>query len=270
VTYTQRPWDNLDDRDIAYGDYDADIHEMLSGNLYTRDWTLVSRHLPDGSLVMYYAQTCDLLNSTSQQRMNECPVTLCPEDDVVMVEVMPPNEDTLEEHHEYFRDVVFNMHQSGELLINVCTQRYKTPLFNISGCIVARHTSPFCQSRDLSSNVIAIGEYQASLLIPTSVVTSIFEALSAVDIIVLPDVHDAKKYTGSRVQPRSGIEVSRIPQSKWCHNETSKDINRYINCNAVATATFTVSAVVTPYEHTKGIRPSRRRVKFVVHNVRVS
>ena len=252
--------------------FDDDIGDQLRQGLYTDSWAIhgsldhceckegecVKRGRCKGRFFsMIFVNT---LHSVKNARSLELPGEAC----CTSFQEMPPTSDVLGVYYDYFRTNVLDM-VKGESLVNLCTSDFKSPCFDIRNCILARRTTPPPHGYTFLHR--SEHEYWV-LLMPSTRVDVVFEALHYIDIIPVPGVHDANAYNSSRLTAAGSIATKIMPPGSWRTPSYEHVVTRYVECDAVATATFTVTIILTRFSKAQGSHTHKRNVEFVVHNVK--
>ena len=250
---------------------DEDIVDLLSGDLYTREWKLVGTEPPsdDGDyaehLCLQFVQAAEYADERDLSGIRLRPFVLTPiSSESEAVEVLPVTRSTLGKYFDYFAGCV-TTDTKHELLINVCRRQFKAPVFDISGCKLV-----VPKSNVLPSNFIGIDLSGVSCvpLIPASIVCNITDSLATIGFFVAPSYHDAYAYGCSRIRMSKIYTECEFDRACWKGNTYTRDFSRIIKCRAVATATFTVSAVLSPYVGSRSVYASKKILTFVIHAIK--
>lgn len=151
----------------------------------------------------------------------------------------------------------------GEMLMNVCTATTKTPCIKIPWCIIGRYrgTTP-----DEYASISKVDQ-EWVLFLPRTALVDIFALMEDHDMYPTPDLHDGRSYCSSRLRV-AGTVTSRIMSSTdWTTGEELDSIRRYLNCDAVITATFTVTVHVTPPLVSRGKHSRYRKLVLWIHSI---
>jgi len=191
------------------------------------------------------------------------PIRLSSRDTGESIEVVPADSSLFGQYWVYFREHVFEG-TKGECTVNICRYGVKSPSFDILECVVAlTQTKPPQGYTWLKQN-----EHYWALFVPNSVVSILIDSLNELDIVPLPSAHDAQSYNSSRISVVSSPVTCQMGLDDWNTGGTYKSISRFVTCTAVATATFTVSILLTPYARARGTHTSKKHMSLVVHNVK--
>jgi len=99
-------------------------------------------------------------------------------------------------------------------------------------------------------------------------VSNIVDSLNEIGIMPLPSPHDAQPYNSSRVVVIRDMILCNIQPEEWNTGSVHRSVSRFVSCEAVATATFTVSALLTPYTRARGTHTSKKYMSLVIHNIK--
>ncbi len=251
--------------------YDDEIRDMISQELYKRDWHIrgsldVCRrragHEDCIGAGRCHDQFFNFIYLDQSTHLAEA-MTLLPSGESESVEVMPPNPSLFEQYWTYFRDSVFDG-TKGEVLMSVCRRGTKSPSFDIKGCLVGR------TSERVPNGFATLRQKYCSwvLFVPTSTMMNLFDSLNEISIRPVPGIHDAMAYNSARISVSKHITECELDESEWTRGRELHAVSRLVPCEAVTTATFTVSVVLTPYLLAKGTHTARRHLRIVVHNIR--
>lgn len=254
--------------------YDATVEDLLQQNLYTAGWEIRgnlnncsgtdthSTCVQKGTcLDTYFSFT--YVQAAEQKHKNYRKVEVSPGGSEESVEVIPSHGSLFGRYWDYFSERVFEGCK-GESLVSICRGEVKSPSFDVLGCVIAlTHKKPPNNYAWVKEG----GSYWV-ILIPNSVVSNIMDSLNCIDIIPLPSAHDTQSYNSSRVLVKCRPVLCEMRPGDWTKGSTRKSISRFTECDAVATATLTVSILLTPYAKARGKHTSKKYMSFVVHNVK--
>lgn len=257
--------------DTSLSIQDNDFNDMIDSGLYSREWRLVGTNPPSESedvpehLVMFYEEVLEMspseYDSTTSSRLT--PIVLNPSIPE-SVEILPVSTVTLGEYYNYFTSCVAT--SKNDQLVSICTHTKKSPCFDIQNCYLLSlkgkvSTTNFTQ--------VYVGNELCVPLISSRIIENMIESLACHGISILPDAHDANAYNGSRLQMSSlytDCEIDRWEKNMF--NTTYRDFNRILRCKAVATATFTVSVVLSTVHSRKSKYSYRKRLTVVIHAIK--
>lgn len=249
--------------------YDDDIRDLLVDGLFTREWTIVGTQPPSsdnaesGYFNMYYKQTYDDDNKRSRNAAREKPLTLKPSQPDP-VELLPPVPSTLGPYYSYFRDCVLTG-RHGEMLVNFCRNGKKSPCVDIPGCALVVPT----KTADVENfTLIKLGNVPCVPVVPTSIILNIIDSLAEVCQPVYPSFHDGWAYNGSRVRMSKMYTECELDDNAWKKEGFARDFSRLVRCVAVATATFTVSVVLSPSVQRTRYPTHKKVLEVVIHNIK--
>ena len=94
------------------------------------------------------------------------------------------------------------------------------------------------------------------------------DSLMELGISVVPDKHDAKAFTASRIRMSDVYTDCDIPREQWKGNTFTNDFNRIVRSRAVTTATLTVSMTLSTVYGTKSRYTHRKALTIVVHAIK--
>jgi hypothetical protein len=266
--------------------FDDDINDQLSSDLFTRDWMQV------GSLEMNECDThgqvpqpsCPSCNNNPRLLKNYLNITYVsamvaddaeeykvparynelrgPGNELSSVQFMPLKPSCYYTLAPYLANKT-SAPQPGEMLMNVCTPATKTPCIRIPWCIIGAYSG---SSPDEFTSINKV-ECDWVLFMPHTALSDIFKLMEEHDMYPTPDGHDGRAYSSSRLRVAGSVS-SRIMKSKdWKSGNELKSIRRYLNCDAVATATFTVTVHVNPAGGQRGKHSRYRHLVLWVHSI---
>lgn len=251
---------------------DDDVTDMLQGDLFTREWRIVgNRSLIEPEhqsehLIMFYEQidflTPDRITDT-EKSTKLVPISLSTlEQDPV--EIIPVSMGSLGEYCNYFQTCVC-LDPQKDSLVSICKRRKKSPCFDIPRCCLVKSS----KNADLVNFAIAkIGNVVCVPLIPSSAVLSIIDSISDLDISVVPMVHDANAFNGCRIRMSSRYTECEIPEDQWKQDSLRKNLSNFIKTDAVATATFTVSVVLSTVYGQRSKYLKKKALTIVIHSIK--
>lgn len=254
--------------------YDAEVQDMLRHSIYTRD-RLIRGSLdgcPDGDdhskckevgacPGVYFAFA--YIDALGARGSSTTAVQLDDGGETQSLEPMPSSPVLFDKYYEYFSAYVFDGTR-GEKVVNLCKKDTKSPVFDVPGCVVAKRSSkpsssyPSFWHRDCYWVPLVSG----------SAVSSIIDSLNDIDIRPMPSTHDVQSYGGSRVLMKRKPTTCQLRSCDWDDKSDKASICRFLPCDAVATATFTVSILLKPYPRARGIHPSKVYMSLVLHNIK--
>lgn len=152
----------------------------------------------------------------------------------------------------------------GELLMNVCTSCTKTPLIDIPWCVVAK-CSGYIPDGFLTT---AVYGGTSVLAVPKDAIQDIFDLMADHGMYPTVNRHDYMKYPSSRLRLAKSATIGELVfQSDGPYDEITA-LRRYLNCDAVATATFTVTVHLTHWVTSLGTYDKFRNVVLWIHAIR--
>ncbi len=254
--------------------YDDSIKDLLQQQLYTQGWdtcgSLEECKGPNEHPACAARGACDGLyfsfmyvESARHGATNRKPVQVHPRDTEESVELMPSDSSLFGQYWEYFRRHVFDG-TKGECIVNVCKYGIKSPSFDILECVVALTRTKPPQGYTWTKQ----GDDYWMLFVPNSVVSNLIDSLNEVGVAPLPSAHDTQSYNSSRVSVVSDPVVCEVAPCDWQVGDIHKSVSRFVSCEAVATATLTVSVLLIPYPRARGTHTSKKYMSLVVHNIK--
>ncbi|KAG5981785.1 hypothetical protein E4U55_002563 [Claviceps digitariae] len=267
--------------------YDDDAHDMKEAGLFMRDWRIVGTEPPrsagsdssEESMVaiqhfnMLFEEDMKYDNLEGSEYKNKESGTAAsgPGRGVIVlnpmaavpVELIPVSRSSLGRYYEYFsRNVAMD---EGDLLMNVCEIARKSPCFDIRNCYLVR---PSFQKPRKYFTVVEAGDDICIPLVPTSAIDAIRNSLVDIGISVVPSMHDAYAFNGCRIRVSKHYTSCEIAPSEWKGNTYTPRFNRMIECTAVTTATFTVSAVLGIVYGSTSHYNYRKTLTIVIHAIK--
>lgn len=254
--------------------YDDEVKDLLQQQLYTQDWEIrgslegcaqagVHAHCTEngvcGNIYFKFVYTELPNNDAAEDRI----IQITSAGGNESIEIIPSDSSLFGKYWKYFEQRVFDGIK-GECLVSVCRPGVKSPSFDVLNCVVARTGSSPPQNH---AHVQQDRCYWV-LFIPNSVVSSLVDSLNELGVMPVPSAHDAQSYNSSRVCVTQNTVLSEIEPGEWTTGPTYRSISRFISCDAVATATFTVSILLTPYARARGSHTSKKYMILKVHNVK--
>lgn len=261
------------DDGISMSEYDGNIADMLDRDLYTRDWTLVGTNSPvdddtgyfDMKFVQNNIQEADDANKVSKLKIDpNSPIPFYHTDDVLF-EQIPIDKRVLGPYYDYFSKYV-SRGLKGDLLLNICKDVYKSPVFDIQYCAIVR---PSNENYNHSSFVtFDTGDGPGVIFIPMMTTDVITDGLDDIGIRVMPSPQDTWSYSSCRVRMSEYAVTCVFASSDWKGNAYVAEFSRRLQCTAVATATLTVSVLLEPWQHSRGRHTSKYCMTYVVHAIK--
>lgn len=260
---------------VGFGDcasvseYDENITDMISKDLYTADWELVGTEPPsenvEGWFDMKFVQSMYMDgDSTPTDRRFRRPLKINVVDDVVC-ELLPFSSKSLGMYYSYFASYV-NRGIKGSMLMCLCQEMFKSPVFDIPGCTLVK---PKTDRYDKSMFVtVDIGDCNAIIFVPVTAFDAITDALYGVDVRVMPTYQDTWSYSSCRATPSAYMMYSDIPKSSWKGSAYTAEFARRVECSAVATATLTVSVLLEPWQYARGKHTSKYNLRYIIHSIK--
>lgn len=251
---------------------DDDVTDMLQGDLFTREWRIVGNcsliepgHQSD-HLIMFYEQ----IDFSSPDRIVDIeksaelvPVSLSIlEQD--SVEIIPVSVASLGKYYNYFQTCVC-LDARKDSLVSICKRRKKSPCFDIRRCCLVKSL----KNADLVNfTMIKIGNIACVPLIPSSAVLSIIDSISNLDISIVPMIHDANAFNGCRIRMSSRYTECEIVEDQWKQDSLCENLSSFIKTDAVATATFTVSVVLSTVYGQRSKYLNKKALTIVIHSIK--
>lgn len=266
--------------------FDDDTLDQLNSNLFTREWTqvgtlegnnctkhglvpqetcphcnnnpkLIGRHLN----VVYVIAVYDNEGSDCEvpDRYNEL---RGPGNELASVQFMPLDPRCYYTLYPYLSTRTAEP-ERGETLMNVCTSGTKTPCIRIPWCLVAKYNG--AAPEEYAS--IGKAEDDWVLFVPHTALMDIFSLMEEHDMYPTPDGHDGRAYSSSRLRVAGTVSSRVIKPEQWNVGRDLKTVRRYLNCDAVATATFTVTVHLTPYKGSRGRHTRYKHLTLWVHSI---
>jgi hypothetical protein len=262
--------------DVSY-DY---INDMVEGELYTRGWKLggteppcteKNRRITDAadlslSYVVYNKydvdDSIDYSNPVINSQLKDS------SEDILQVEIFPPIEKILRRYYTYFTRCVVK--SIDHYLVNICERNKKSFCVDIEQCMIIQpEYKVFISS--LNPKIVLEGEF-CILSIPYHVIKDIINALCILDIEVLPEIINfpdrATKSLNFRIRKSDLFALSSNYRPSWRDVSHLCIEGETIKCKAVATATFTVSFILSPFTDTEYITRVKKHLEVVIHSIK--
>lgn len=258
---------------VSISTFDDEMKDMLDSKLYTREWRLVGTEPPttlthDSTdtqhLSMCFYQEDETTEDNISNHTDIKPIVMKAQT-TYDVEILPVHIQTLGYYYDYFTSYVSL--QKGDCLINVCKDRQKSPCVDIPYCILVKPKHKNIQNSEDFTFINIRGE-ECIIFIPTRIVYNLLCNLGNIDITVPPSIHDGWAYNSSRVRMSSIFTCNEIPDTSWATGSRVRDISRYVSCTAVATATLTVSFVLSSVRGVSSFYHNRKLLDVVVHAIK--
>lgn len=263
--------------------YDDDTKDQLEGSLYTRDWTIYgtedkapcTHELLHGEKLCYVCQTSNTRSgmhfymgyvwASAPLWDMDLPLSLALKQggEVCNVEFLPATDKTLGNYYRYFNKYALTGDR-GEVVMNLCRGMFKSPCVDIPNCVVAACAGKV--SEDIA--VISKREQLWALFVPNTAMMSIVDLMLDHDMCPIPSAHDGMSYNSSRIVVAGGVKTRIVRDGEWDTSSRRTSMSRYVKCDAVMTATFTISIVLRPYMNSKGKYSRWRYMNIVLHNIK--
>lgn len=257
------------DDGVPIPEYDGNITDMLDRGLYTRDWELIGTEPPseisDAYFDMKFVQVMpdESVSSNTNVRVGT-PILLRYGDDV-LCEQIPIDRRVLDRYYNYFsRHVSRNI--GGSLLLNICKDVFKSPVFDIPYCTAAL-PKRLDYSRE-SFTAIDTDYGPTILFVPVTITSMIIDSLDGIGIKVVPSPQDTWSHGSCRIRISQHILTCTFERSDWKGSGYAAELSRLIECRAVATAILTVSVLLEPWQYSRGSYTSKYCMTYVVHAVK--
>lgn len=260
-------------RRVSVSTHDDDERDLLAASLYTREWKLVGSKPPKITdddtdsetehLVMCFVQCPEQSSFNSDKKDVIKPLRLYSTDSD-LVETMPVTMATLGIYYNYFKHCVITT-KKGETLVNICRDKRKSPCVDIPRCALVVPKTDKLPDHFIK---ISVGSTVCVPLIPTSIIHNVCEMLNGIGLSIVPSHHDAWAYSCSRTRMSDVYTDYDIPKENWKGNTYTQDYSSLIECTAVATATFTVSFVLSPYPGNSSMYVTRKTMSIVIHSIK--
>lgn len=250
---------------------DENINDLVAGGLYLREWAIVGTPPPSPDsatvehLVLNYHQATEDTDPSEIERVTPRPIVL-DRDTQLQIEEIPVLRDTLGQYEKYFADCVVK--SRSDMVLNICKVRKKSPCVDIPGCLVVK------PSRDMSLISddyckVKVGDQDCILMIPQTVIDNVIENVAYTGKYVVSVPHDAWPYNSSRVRISQLYTDFQPEDSDWDSTSTYlRDLQRYVSCSAVSTATLTVTFVLGTCWGKYSYYRSRKSLSIVVHAIK--
>jgi len=257
--------------DVSISEYDGNIADMMNENLYTTDWTIIGTEPPSEDSEEWFDMKFVQTMCLQEEDKFELPdvqlrrsLRLNTNDDVTC-ELLPFSAESLGRYYEYFMRCVSNGIK-GSVLMCLCQQMFKSPVFDIPGCMLVKpKTNRYDKSQFVTTR---IDESNVILFVPITAFDAISDALYDIDVRIIPTDQDTWSYSSRRVVVSEHAMHCSIPQSSWKGNVYRSEFERRVQCSAVATATLTVSVLLEPWQFARGKHTSKHHLKYVVHSIK--
>ena len=266
--------------------FDDDINDQLESELFTREWiqygSLESNSCPRHGLVPRDdCMSCTTNPALLEPHLNVTYVSAITPTDSEAV-IVPQRYNELRGSGNELKSVQFMPLKAecyytlapylanktrpasrGEMLMNVCTPTTKTPCINIPWCIIGKYNgrapSEFTHINKVDSDWV--------LFMPSTALRDIFTLMEEHDMYPTPNAHDGRSYNSSRLRLAGTVSSRVIKSAEWKVGVELASIRRYLNCDAVATATFTVTVHITPVKAIRGRYSRYRQLTLWVHSI---
>lgn len=268
--------------------FDEDVKDQISERLYTKEWSIYGSNdsgkcqhtefsndafcpvcstwedRSGGYFYMGYVWSSTLVTSVRSDR--DCLPLFFPlkeGGECCTIELVPPSLETLGKYYPYFSKYALT-DSRGEMFVNFCRKEYKSPCVDINNCIVASCTG------EVEDNIAVVHKRDQvwGLFIPNNAMMNICELLADHDVYPVPGAHDSLSYNSARIIVAGTVKTRVMKEVEWDTTSQCKSMSRFVKCDAVATATFTVSVVLRPYLSSKGKFSKYKYMNVVVHNIR--
>lgn len=249
---------------------DDDVRDMQEADLFVREWEIVGttppnkQSDPDIQHIAFYFQEKNESGdesdcSTPVQNMVYLPVTFNPSQPY-QLELLPVLEKSLGRYYEYFKTFV-SRDPKRDMLINLCKRGLKSPCFDVPHCYLADVTSYATKE---TPNVLKVDNRLCVPVMSNQLIESVIEDFSQLDIQVTLVNHDVFKYSTDRIRLSPTLTQSDIPVEDWRYNAPAH-VTRITKCGAVATATFTVSMLLTTVYGPRSRYHYKKNLEIVIH-----
>lgn len=257
---TRTATSSMDTRPQSAQSMDDDVRDMISANLYTRDWTMVGSMDAEGKVTGFlsvaYVESC-LSDAPRKRRMR---LSL---NEHANIETIPFAKAALQDYYDYMVESYEHDPCKAEL-INLCVPGAKSFCFDILDCYVV-----VPKSKQLSSEFcsIEVDGMSLVLLMPARAVDSIIDAVTQSGVRILPSEHDSRHVVSSRLRASPKILTSDLMLKEWNRSLLRSEVSGLLPAIAVATATFTVTPVLTK-QKSRWAKPLGRYLEFIIHSVK--
>lgn len=267
--------------------FDDDINDQLESDLFTREWeqygSLEPNKCPKHGLVPNdNCMSCTTNPSLLEPHLNVTYVSaITPTDSEAIV--VPSRYNEIRGSGNELKSVQFmplkpecyytlapylasrtQPPRKGEMLMNVCTPITKTPCVRVPSCIIGKY------SGRAPADFTCINKVDSDwvLFMPGTALMDIFTLMEEHDMYPTPDIHDGRSYNSSRLRLAGTVSSRVIKSADWKAGGLElASIRRYLNCDAVATATFTVTVHVAPSKPIRGRYSRYRQLTLWVHSI---
>lgn len=271
--------------------FDDDISDQLESDLFTRDWvqygTLEANKCNEHGLVP--VRGCEACNNDpklapGRKKLNVVYISKTfsdePEDDNL---VTPPKRyNELRRHGYEMASIQFmpldpkccytlapylrnhtEPPAKGELLMNVCTPYTKTPCIKIEWCLIGRYKGRVPDGFEF----IEMQNESWVLFTPLTAMNDVSVMMEEHDMYPTPSAHDGRAYSSSRIRLADVLSTRRVKEDDWRQGPDLRSIQRYLNCDAVATASFTVTIHLVPFRGNTGRKSRYHHVNLWLHAI---
>ncbi|KAF2861615.1 hypothetical protein K470DRAFT_285329 [Piedraia hortae CBS 480.64] len=229
-------------------EYDDDVNDMINSGLYTRGWTLIGTESPPNNGDEWFDMKFMQLQADNGYDIAKAkrPLRLRVTEDVTS-ELIPLSLDVLGKYYDYLTECI-DPYVRGVMLVCTCQPAVKSPVFDVPNCVLVR---PKTNRYDHTFfTTVDTEAYTAVLFVPIIVTDALMDSLHSIGVRVMPTYQDTWSYSSVR------ISLSRHLRG-WRRDATAAVFAERLNCDAVATATFTVSVVLEPLQSARGKHTSR-------------
>lgn len=262
------------DNDVfSISTYDDDnVRDMMNSDLFRREWTIVGTEPPltkgkvadiTEHLILNFHQIEEGVPEDETANVKPRPILLKHNSDY-QLEMIPVYPNILGKYYEYFSRCV-SLHK-GDYLLNVCTTRKKSPCVDIPNCVLAAIPEGSVRNLDCFT-VKNMGSYDCVVYVPNSIIYEIISALNDIGISIVPSLHDGMPYNSIRT--RISDLCTEFSKDAWSKDSRYiREFSRYAPCNAVTTATLTVSFVLGVVRGPRSRYNNKKSLEIVVHAIK--
>jgi hypothetical protein len=267
--------------------FDDDINDQLKSDLFTREWVQYgsleyNNCTTHGSVPTAGCNSCTNNPALLEQHLNITYVSAITPTDSDTV-TAPPRYNEIRGLGNELQSVQFmplkpecyytlapylanktELPRKGEMLMNVCTPITKTPCIKVPSCLIGKYNgrapAEFTCINKVDSDWV--------LFMPRTAIMDIFTLMEEHDMYPTPSAHDGRSYNSSRLRLAGTVSSRVMNSTDWrTAGLELASIRRYLNCDAVATAIFTVTVHVTPSKSTRGRRTRYRHLTLWIHSI---
>lgn len=242
---------------------DDDTVDMAEGKIHCRDWLTLGSKAPSEAPADEYFWMIHIDRMTKSISEDPFRDMVLREYEEATFEAVPIYAEVLGNYYNYFIECDADGHR-GDRLLNLCMSCAKSPVFDIQGCVLIK----FDKDVPNSIEVVDIDGVRCGLFIAAGVTNCIIDQLFAMNIQVEVTSQDTWPYASSRVAASPYVMPCEIADGDWRSSPDLRGLSRHVKYNAVTTAIFTISVLLSPSLTGRGRHSSKYSLKYIVHNIK--